>query len=713
MGMTICKMIYISEFNGKISTAKYLRYNSYCKNEINNDLEAHFILYTATIIKDSNTLILGISMNNSLILDGVTLVQDRELNCNSPVLYNQFYWYIFALQENIDLPKSINRLKFNVKAMYKCINVEFNLNLDECPFNVNLENLEKYSEKAWAIYSMNLDILYVHALFFRYILQDASKFSESIKKSCEQVKASFNKLNSLLKKVKEENDNLEFKKFFKTLQENFELLKSTRNLENNNLDALDSICSNRSIVYMFNELLFDVFYFYLVQVNLLPNNSWSNFKFAENENILTEKIIKNVKNEAEMNYRTGIKDFLSKFEIPNNDHDDVDRTTPLLGLFEKEFKDRLESDSLDFNKISNDGIIDEKSLNFLKSVMINFELRETLVNTCLIGVFGLKSAGKSSFIKCLLNNNNNNIKCEIKETKEMSAYQLSDKIDLILVDYPPCNLTDKYNNIQFDNSVNMLDYAFLVCDTKDPGETLTTSLADAIHSVKVFGVKRLCVFVNKIDKVVKDEKNLNMKIYLKNIKENILNNLTDLYDKKYNYYLDIYKNDKRPELEIILKLYEFNRDEYEKHLKIIPTCYNPNVCNNEDEIKELKSFGVLFGDSLKRKIAHFILDCIENKGIKDQLRNNILSETRINKKECTFQRVKFYPKQTNFVDLTLSKSVNEGNIHNKNDLENNLKETFSLKSIQFDTEIDSFEKFFIVDDCTFYIEDNGFVSCLF
>lgn len=758
MGITICKMVYTSEFNANISTAKYLRYDSYCKSEINSEENKdNFILYTATIIEDSKTLIFGISKNNSLTLDGVSLVWERESNCNTPVLYNKFYWYIFPLQGNIDL----NQLEFNVKAFYKFNKntVEFKLTLNERPFSANRANLEKYSDKFLSVYSMNLDILYAHALFFRYILQDPSKdrskqFSQSIKKNLEQVKDSFNNLILLLK---EEKANNEFLDFFNTLKNNFrkfdciktkdsildlfkldyikyamlkELLNSKRNLEKNKLEELDNIISNskRSIVDMLDKSLFDVFYvLYLVQVNFLINKSefidsykWTSFIFDDKINInddnefeLTLKNADNyyniVKSEASMNYTKVTKDFLdflTKSDIARNDNDDdVDRTVPLLGFFEKKIKDRLDLNSLDLNKISND----TKSFKFKESIKINFQVREALVNSCLIGVFGPLNAGKSSFIKCLLNNSNN---IKIEETKEMSAYQLSDEIDLILVDYPPSNTLNKYYNIQFDNSINMLDYAFLICDSMLIGESLTETLTDAIHSVKVFGVKRLCVIANKIDKLVKAE-HFNMKIYLKNIKEYILNTLTKFYDNKYNEYLNIYKNDKTPELEIILKLYEFNRDEYEKHLKIIPTCFDPKVCNNEDEISELKSFGVLFGDSLKRKIAHFILDCIENKKIRDQLRKNILSETIINEKECCFQRVKFDRKQKNFVDLTLSKSVNEGNIHNINGLEDKLKETFSLKSIKFDTEIDSFEKFFIVDDCIFYIEDNGFISCLF
>ena len=508
-------------------------------------------------------------------------------------------WYTFKPMKELT-----GEMKFILYTLYEEIAIKPPANITEI---VLKERGNFKDKKKICTYEMTLDLLYIHAFFFIYIVKKSKKeIAGKISDNCFKIIKNYDKLNQELK-IQLDGRSLNSlederkKEYIKKFHEQFK-----------------TVSHMKSKLF---EYLSNFFNLKLALVNLVKNpkllwTCWANVSNKYNELEIFESFRKamwyfKIDQEADLKYIYAVKE-LEK-ELKKKIPIETNQSQP-FSFNEEIIRDNRE-------KLENQDM-EEVFLNkseFLNSVVSNFNIREALVDSCLIGIEGKKKAGKSTFVDFILKERRN-LGSASKETKEMSAYRFSEDIEMLLVDYPNYDSKDEFYALQFEYSKYILDYAFVVCDAMLIGDTMTLDLLNVFAALNALGVNRYCVIMNKFDQLIGEiERRSN---------DFLANEINKFLHEKKNLIISKLEDfDRR-------KYFQPNREELEKNLLIIPTCLTLNESSHPEILFKCQKAGILFGENLKEKLLKTIADNIENENVKSNLKIYYEKEKII--KKCTF-----------------------------------------------------------------------------
>jgi GTP-binding protein EngB required for normal cell division len=216
----------------------------------------------------------------------------------------------------------------------------------------------------------------------------------------------------------------------------------------------------------------------------------------------------NLSHQKNIDYLFNIGILMEAFKIIK--YDDM----PYLAYCEKriyEEYDKLKGKNLkeNWNVFENSEYIsniseDEKDIliKILKSIAINYQIREVLKRGFFFGIIGQSKSGKSTFLEKLLPGENANATSR-EPTTEIKPFEIVDGVTIL--DYPHFNSTDINHQLQFLFSRFLLDYVFFVCRADD-----RTDLKDVNMFLELCNVSfnnRFIVLLNKADSVWRENKN--------------------------------------------------------------------------------------------------------------------------------------------------------------------------------------------------------------
>jgi GTP-binding protein EngB required for normal cell division len=141
-------------------------------------------------------------------------------------------------------------------------------------------------------------------------------------------------------------------------------------------------------------------------------------------------------------------------------------------------------------------------IKILKSIAINYQIREVLKREFFFGIIGQSKSGKSTFLEKLLPGENANATSR-EPTTEIKPFEIVDGVTIL--DYPHFDSTDINHQLQFLFSRFLLDYVFFVCRADD-----RTDLKDVNMFLELSNVSfknRFIVLLNKADSVWRETKN--------------------------------------------------------------------------------------------------------------------------------------------------------------------------------------------------------------
>nr|BAJ94739.1 predicted protein [Hordeum vulgare subsp. vulgare] len=636
------------------------------ENNPNNrgvDSKSHYTVIVVDLPHESNVL-LGISNSNKNWKTYFCATMGiSENTSDKKVLSNRIQpgehtdWLSFSCSKDLTAGR---KLKFEIFSFYNSVSFEKS---DMLTIHVPNEQ-EKDNDKAISVYQLAVDLLFVNALLFIYNVEkmkrreknektsssEETEKEDTFKEDSDHLIDIFHKMQRLLKREKIFTDKNKEQEIFKEMLTDYKInvdlkvdWKSGNKCRKQFKDALEKPTLKE---YLF-ELLPIIYFLKQAQVSSFVNGDplWTDLtssyqKYDREVGLLAfRRAMWNYKNKIDddLKYERACKETIEKFhksETSSEKANSFDKILPYIGFYEKSVKRLYDEKQKEMKKIEYEKY--NLKEEFLRSMVCNFEMRKTLCDNCLVGVTGLKKAGKSSFVKMFIGTD---IASSIDETKEMSFYRISDKINLLLVDYPHINSNDSFYELQFVKSKFMLDYIFVVIDAQQFGKTMTKDIKDCMFKSLIgLGVRRYCIVANKFDESI--EKSNNQASQIKNF--------VDAKREQVANFLEKIENDKK----LIL-----NKDEYKKGLQFMPTCINSKNVSKEN-VDLLKEAGVLFENDLKRKILDVLCEKINDKDIVDQIKEYRKDENNFPKdfenKKCNFKYQKALSKKT----LTKTHSVN-------------------------------------------------------
>ena len=205
-------------------------------------------------------------------------------------------------------------------------------------------------------------------------------------------------------------------------------------------------------------------------------------------------------------YLSALKCFMEAFEI------NLNQCLPYLHTYEKAvykaYNDRnlfqktddelIAQWELIFNKskfLRNVDLNSRKALiKILKSVQINYQIRDLLTKDYFIGVVGKKKCGKSTFIETFLPGVNAHADVKVATT-EITPYQIVESV--VIFDFPHFESTEYGHKLQFVFSRFILDYLFFICDAKERTDSNDTT--NFLNLIKSSCGSRFCVLLNQAD----------------------------------------------------------------------------------------------------------------------------------------------------------------------------------------------------------------------
>ena len=582
---------------------------------INEPNKSHYTVVVVELPQETNVL-LGVWQSkkdwNTYFCATMSSTNDDSTNSSNVVLSNRITvgdhvdWLSFSCSKEF---ASKNKFKFEVFSLYNKVSLDASGML-----NIIVPNeQEKDNDKAISVYQLAVDLLFVNALIFVYVVEKMTRQEkktiedDNFKDDSDHLIDTFHKMQGYLKEKIIFNDLIKEKDVFFYMYEDYKINLDLPNEVNwkSKIPCREQF-KNALIKPTLKEYLFEllpvIYFLKQAQVSSFENDEpiWfdllsSYLKYelvnAQNREALFQKVIWNYKNKINDNlkYDQGCKEQLNKLEEKNRY---IENILPYKGFYEKSVK-RIYDES--------QKVIDYEKYNlkeeFLRSMVWNFEIRKTLCENCLIGVIGLSKAGKSSFVKMFTGKD---IASPIDETKEMSAYRISDKVNLLLIDYPRINSNLPFYALQFTKSKFMLDYVFVVIDVIQFGDTMTLEIANMLEKLKGLSVRRFCIIANKFDKfneeILKDRK-----AFVEEKNNKIMTQVSDCLQK--------FEENKK---------LVFNNDVYTKDLLIIPACINSRGVLKQN-VELIEEAGVLLDIKLKIEILELLRLKIHDRDVVEQI----------------------------------------------------------------------------------------------
>jgi GTP-binding protein EngB required for normal cell division len=215
----------------------------------------------------------------------------------------------------------------------------------------------------------------------------------------------------------------------------------------------------------------------------------------------------NLSNQKNINYLFNIGILMEAFKIKKYDG------LPYLAYCEKriyEEYEKVKGKNLkeNWNEFGNSRYIsniheEEKDnlIKILKSIAINYQIREVLKKNFFYGIVGQSKSGKSTFLEKLLPGESANATSRVPTT-EIKPFEIVEGVTIL--DYPHFESTDINHRLQFLFSRFLLDYVFFVCRADD-----RTDLANVNNFLELSIISfknRLIVLLNKADSVWRETK---------------------------------------------------------------------------------------------------------------------------------------------------------------------------------------------------------------
>ena len=636
----------IENGNGTFEYKCYQEYSKKFENSIDSDIND---IFTVVVIKSKNgdnDVFLGIYKSKSYlktIIGPIMYIGDDRLVYSEYREHLKTIWYKFKPMKKLTRD---DRIKFTLYTFYEAIQIGPIVPPAEMT-EIELESVVNFEDKKICTYEMALDLLYIHAFFFVYLVSKSKEKKGRIFENYEKVLANFGILDGALKRQTSGFNifkvDTKRKEFIKQMYERLNIgnndddIKDSKRAEEFstfenkpsefNLSAeLINITENESkSKEQLDKLLLKFIFLKLAIVSLVekPKLLWTcltNVSDKYNELEIFELFRRamwyfKVDQEADLKYIYGVKELEKRILID-------EKQFQYLGFYEeiiRNNKKALEGEEIQGQLAKL--FVDNKI--FLDSVVSNFNIREALEDSCLVGIVGLKKAGKSTFTDFILKERRNLGSASI-ETNEMSAYRFDDQIDMLLVDYPHHNSTDEFYAIQFECSKYILDYAFVVCDTKLIGDTMIVDLVNLLRALNGLGLNRYCVIMNRFDELMGENGFEAVEKYF------LANQINKYLHEKKNLIISLLEEFDRE------KHFQTNREELKQNLTIIPTCLTIDKSSDPQIQYKYQKAGIMFGEHLKRKLLNTIADNIRNVKNQEVKENLKKMNKKVTEKKCTF-----------------------------------------------------------------------------
>ena len=306
-----------------------------------------------------------------------------------------------------------------------------------------------------------------------------------------------------------------------------------------------------------------------------------------------------------------------------------------------------------------DGNNQDQFIKIVKSVSINYQIRELLNKGSFFGIIGQSKSGKSTFLEKLLPGEFANATARVPTT-EIKPFEIVDGVTIL--DYPHFESTDINHKLQFLFSRFLLDYVFFVCSARD--RTDLTSIDNFLNLANFSFNNRFNVLLNPADTVWRENKNGEVTYSTDEInktKEKVIKKLND-------------KSADRVYLSCL------NYDHLDADVK--------DKLKTETEIKTIKD--------LRIKVFDQIIDANQNSETKDLLKKKIneYANKSFNQKSILIKNPLL--KRLNTLNLHLINGIqcehkggNHIDVANNEELIKELEETFEMKNIVLRAERDN------------------------
>ncbi|CAF0911171.1 unnamed protein product [Brachionus calyciflorus] len=180
---------------------------------------------------------------------------------------------------------------------------------------------------------------------------------------------------------------------------------------------------------------------------------------------------------------------------------------PNLGFIEK---------LIFINLIDNFIKMDSDYKKLIELTVVNLKIRNIICQDYFVGVVGTKKSGKTTFTNLITCKDSNSSMSESTET--VKSWNLYNKHNLFLIDYPHFDSPDISNQLEFHFSRTLLNRVFVIFEAKSKGQI--DGNKKILQLVRQFFSNRFTVLYNFSDLLI-DEKNID----LEKFKEEICSNL--------------------------------------------------------------------------------------------------------------------------------------------------------------------------------------------
>ena len=489
-----------------------------------------------------------------------------EQRVPSRIISNDKYsaWYEFVIQVENNENNENDKIKIN-------IGIEFNSFFNQNR-HIREEIITKNNilNKKSLIDTLGVDLIYINAIFFYYIFkilskekagnEDNKKRAERILKSLKQIEdsntltRSFSMdtnertyIKAMFKLFGEEVDENFLRRFhwMKATSKTFEsILKSVEQIKKNSISS-----SSDPMRLLLEDMVPKVYYYKRSELfnytDLLTKYLWFDVWSYYKKYSVTVKETDFGRNiwffrvdiEGDLFYEFKSRDIYSRLKKNAAVYLSV-------GKIEEYFKNYLDEYSKNQNNPNSQDKPDIKTelpmqdIRLMNTMKCNSEIREELARSYMVGVIGLKKAGKSKFVE-LLTQQATRIASAIDETSQMRPYEFSN--ELTIVDYPHYNSTNELYRVQYTYSRFLLDYVFVLVDAMQIGDSLTIDIYNLLRDLRKQNCQRFCLLLNKADHLWNDDINTKetVKIFLDRKTEVITASLKEINNSVqdgFNFY---------------------------------------------------------------------------------------------------------------------------------------------------------------------------------
>ncbi len=236
----------------------------------------------------------------------------------------------------------------------------------------------------------------------------------------------------------------------------------------------------------------------------------------------------------------------------------------------------------------------DELIKILKSIIINYKIREVLKKNFFYGIIGQSNSGKSTLLEKLLPGEIANATAR-ETTTEIKPYKIIDIENtwFTMLDYPHFSSTDINHKLQFLFSRFLLDYVFFVCRAQD--RTNTDDIENFLELADFSFNRRFIIFLNQADLLWYEIKNgietFSTNEELNKTKKLVLEKFVDESEEKvhltslnYDYLREDYIDDLKSKTDIKTIKY-LRKLVFEKIVEKVPDKYSKSVILLKDDLK--------------------------------------------------------------------------------------------------------------------------------